>query len=144
MTQQLVTFSDYALNVDSLTSYECWKNGDIASVRFDGQVHFVSSDLHHDLASEGLIHQDGICGKGWIGNTGFCKRVNKIKGSLETPEGKRKAQIAGGLTLAGGAIALAAASYSKRPLHQRRARHSNINDFIRKNRDRVSYKDLSK
>ena len=144
MAQQIVTFSDHALPVDASLIYQCWKSGDIVGVRFDGQVHFVSSDLASDMNSEGLIHQDGICGKGWIGNSGFCKRVNKIKSALDTPEGKRKAQIAGGLTLAGGAIALAAASYSKRPLHQRRARHSNINDFTRKNRDRVSYKDLSK
>ena len=79
MTQKLVTFSDSVLHVDSATIYECWKSGDIVGVRLDGQTHFVSSDLLHSLASEGLVHQDGICGKGWGGTTGFCKRLKRMK-----------------------------------------------------------------
>ena len=79
MTQNLVTFSNSVLRVDASTIYECWKNGDIVDVRFDGQTYFVSADFLTDLASDGLIHQDGICGKGWGGTTGFCKRLKRMK-----------------------------------------------------------------
>ena len=79
MTQKLVAFSNSVLRVDSATIYNCWKGGDIAGVHFDGQTYFVSSDLLIGLASEDLIHQDGICGKGWTGTQGFCKRIKGIK-----------------------------------------------------------------
>ena len=79
MTQKLVTFSDSVLRVDASTIYECWKSGDIVDVRLDGQTYFIAADFLSDLVSEGLIHQDGLCGKGWGGTTGFCKRLKRMK-----------------------------------------------------------------
>ena len=141
MTQKLVTFSDSVLRVDSATIYECWKSGDIVDVHFDGRTHFVSADFLTDLASEGLIHQDGICGKGWLGNTGFCKRVTKVKDKyttarnaaikkerLMTPEERnertRKGLLIGGVI--GGTIGLLADKGN------RRAMGRNLNNFARK------------
>ena len=134
MTQKLVTFSNSVLRVDSATIYECWKSGDVVDVHFDGQTHFVSADMIHDLASDGLIHQDAICGKGWVGSTkGFCKRLKKVQAwdkkrtedyQKMSPEdnAKRLATAA----VIGGTIGLLAEKGNRRILSR------NLNNFARK------------
>ena len=137
MTQKLVTFSNSVLRVDSATIYECWKSGDIVDVHFDGQTHFVSADFLTDLASEGLIHQDGICGKGWTGTTGFCKRITAIKEwdkkrtkefQEMTPEERKKRVLRNGAigAVVGGTIGLLADKGNRRILGR------NLNNFARK------------
>ena len=132
MAQQIVTFSDHALHVDSSTIYHCWKSGDVSSVHADGQTYFVSAGMMYDLASEGLIHQDGLCGKGWIGNTGFCKRVTKIKGALTSPGVKRAVKAVAGVALIAGAVTLAAGSYGR---GQRRVMKKEWGETVRKGRE---------
>ena len=133
MTQKLVTFSNSVLRVDASTIYECWKSGDIVGVHFDGQTHFVSADFLTDLASEDLIHQDGICGKGWTGTQGFCKRLKKVQAwdkkrtedyQKLSPEDKAK-KLATAAVI-GGTIGLLSEKGNRRVIGR------NLNNFARK------------
>ena len=84
-----VTFADRIHELSIPQAQALWEDGTIDRVRMDGEDYFMAADVALVLAYQGLIHEDafvakagiakggGMCGRGWVGVKGSCKRMTK-------------------------------------------------------------------
>lgn len=82
-----IVFKEGSHNVDVDVANALWAGGVVDRVRMDGGEYFVSADIAHGLAIDGVLHKDmgGSCGRGWFGVKGNCER-KKIKEGSPTKE----------------------------------------------------------
>lgn len=78
-----IVFREGSHNVGVDVANALWAGGVVDRVRMDGGEYFISADIAHGLAIEGVIHRDmgEACGRGWFGSQkGKCVRKKAAGG----------------------------------------------------------------